>query len=121
MRYGLSLGATATEYRSRRTMDAQRVIAVDLGGTKLLAGVVDANGVVVRRTVRPTTRTSENDLIAEVEGAVAELSEDAGGAIGVGIPSTIDQRAGRSVSSVNIPLADFHLPARFHVSDRVPA
>src|SRR5918995_5984019 len=121
MRYGLSLGATATEYRSRRTMDAQRVIAVDLGGTKLLAGVVDADGVVVRRTVRPTTRTGENELLAEVEGAVAELIEDGVGAIGVGIPSRIDQRAGRAVASVNVPLSDVELPARLRERFDLPA
>jgi glucokinase len=93
-------------------MDAQRVIAVDLGGTKLLAGVVDSDGVVVRRTVRPTTVASEEELLAELEGAVGEFVDDDVGAIGVGIPSTIDQRAGRAVSSVNIPLADVDLRAR---------
>jgi glucokinase len=102
-------------------MDAQRVIAVDLGGTKLLAGVVDADGVVVRRTVRPTTRTGENELLAEVEGAVAELIEDGVGAVGVGIPSTIDQRAGRAVSSVNVPLTDVDLPARLRERFGLPA
>jgi glucokinase len=121
MRYGLSLGATATEYRSRRTMDAQRVIAVDLGGTKLLAGVVDSEGVVVRRTVRPTAHTGENELLAEVEGAVAELIEDGVGAVGVGIPSTIDQRAGRAVSSVNVPLTDVDLPSRLRERFGLPA
>lgn len=102
-------------------MDAQRVIAVDLGGTKLLAGVVDGDGVVVRRTVRPTTRTGENELLAEVEGAVAELIDEGVGAIGVGIPSTIDQRAGRAVASVNVPLTDVDLPARLRERFGLPA
>jgi glucokinase len=102
-------------------MDAQRVIAVDLGGTKLLAGVVDSDGVVVRRTVRPTTRAGEDELLAEVEDAVAELIEDGVGAVGVGIPSTIDQRSGTVVSSVNIPLTDVDLPARLRERFGVPA
>jgi glucokinase len=93
-------------------MDARRVIAVDLGGTKLLVGVVDSDGVVVRRTVRPTTVASEEELLAELDAAVGELVDDEIGAIGVGIPSTIDQRAGRAVSSVNIPLTDVDLRAR---------
>jgi glucokinase len=93
-------------------MDARRVIAVDLGGTKLLVGVVDPDGVVVRRTVRPTTVASEEELLAELDAAVGELVDDEIGAIGVGIPSTIDQRAGRAVSSVNIPLTDVDLRAR---------
>jgi glucokinase len=81
------------------------VIAVDLGGTKLLVGLVDEDGVVVRRTVRPTPLTSQDDLLAGLEEAVAELASDDAAALGVGIPSTIDQHEGRAVSSVNIPLA----------------
>ncbi len=98
-------------------MDGPRVIAVDLGGTKLLAGVLDEEGVVVQRTVRPTRVGSQQELLDELEGAIAELLEDGIRAIGVGLPSTIDQREGRAVSSVNIPLAgiDFrdHLTTRF--------
>jgi glucokinase len=95
-------------------MGARRVIAVDLGGTKMLAGVVDSDGVVVRRTVRPTKLTSEEELLTELENALAEFADEEVEAIGVGIPSTIDQRAGRAVSSVNIPLADVDLRARLH-------
>ncbi|HEY3070157.1 MAG TPA: ROK family protein [Gaiellaceae bacterium] len=86
-------------------MAGSRVIAVDLGGTKLLAGVVDEDGVVVKRTVRATALASQQALLAELESAIGEVLEDAVGAIGVGIPSTIDQHAGRAVASVNIPLA----------------
>jgi glucokinase len=93
------------------------VIAVDLGGTKLLAGVVDDDGVVVKRTVRPTVIESQDALLAELDGAIDELRQDDVAAIGVGIPSTIDQRVGRAVSSVNIPLAEIdfreHLTNRF--------
>jgi glucokinase len=98
-------------------MAGSRVIAVDLGGTKLLAGVLSDDGVVVKRTVRPTVVESQEALLAELDGAIGELLEDDVGAIGVGLPSTIDQRVGRAVSSVNIPLAgiDFreHLTTRF--------
>src|ERR671923_1084099 len=121
MRYGLSLLATGTGYRSRRRMAASRVIGVDLGGTKLLTGVIDEEGVVVDRTVRPTEIGSQEQLLAELESSIEGLLQDGIGAIGVGIPSTIDQREGRAVASVNIPLAgiDFreHLATRF----RLPA
>jgi glucokinase len=98
-------------------MAGSSVIAVDLGGTKLLAGVLNEDGVVVKRTVRPTAVQSQDALLEELDGAIEELLEDDVGAIGVGLPSTIDQRVGRAVSSVNIPLAgiDFreHLTSRF--------
>jgi glucokinase len=116
MRYGLSLLATETGYGSHGTMAASRVIAVDLGGTKLLAGIVDEDGVVVRRNVRSTETGSEERLVAELEAAIEEFV-DGGAAIGVGIPSTIDQRRGLAVSSVNVPLDDLdlreHLTSRF--------
>jgi glucokinase len=100
-------------------MAGSRVIAVDLGGTKLLAGVVDEEGVVVKRTIRPTETESQDELLEELDDAIRELVDDGCGAIGVGLPSTIDQSVGRAVSSVNIPLAgiDFrdHLTSTFGV------
>ena len=98
-------------------MSTQRVIAVDLGGTKLLGGIVDREGVVVERLVRPTEVRSQEALLAELEGLIGELLGDGVGAIGLGIPSTIDQRAGRAIASVNIPLGELsirdHLRYRF--------
>ena len=90
-------------------MAEQRVIGVDLGGTKILAGIVDRAGAVGRRRETPTPTSSQAELLGALEAAVAELLEDGVGAIGFGIPSTIDQRSGRAVSSVNIPLADLDL------------
>ena len=92
-------------------MAEQRVIGVDLGGTKILAGIVDRAGAVGRRRETPTPTTSQAELLAALEAAVAELLEDDIGAVGLGIPSTIDQRSGRAVSSVNIPLADLDVRA----------
>jgi glucokinase len=92
------------------------VIAVDLGGTKLLAGLVDAEGVVVKRTVRPTAVASQEELLMELEGSIQEMVEDDVAAIGVGIPSTIDQPHGLAVTSVNIPLAGLNI--REHLSTK---
>jgi glucokinase len=94
----------------------QRVIGVDLGGTKILAGVVDRSGAVERRRESPTPVGSQDELLRGLEAAVAEVLDDGVVAIGLGIPSTIDQRTGRAVSSVNIPLAD--LDVRGWVAER---
>jgi glucokinase len=93
-------------------MAASRVIAIDLGGTKLLAGVMDETGVVVKRTVRSTDVSGEEALLAELESAIEEMLEKGVAALGVGIPSTIDQRQGRAVASVNIPLAGLDVRER---------
>jgi glucokinase len=95
-------------------MASPRVIALDLGGTKLLSGVVDDQGVVEKRVVAPTDVSSEDAVLAQVEDAVQGLLEDDIGAIGLGIPSTIDQRRGEAIDSVNIPLSDVPLRDRLH-------
>src|ERR671923_1137084 len=92
-------------------MEAQRVIGVDLGGTKILAGVVDRDGSVERRHEWPTPLDSQETLLQGLARAVDGVRDEDVAAIGVGIPSTIDQRSGRAVTSVNIPLADLDLRA----------
>jgi glucokinase len=97
-------------------MTANRVIGVDLGGTKVLAGVVARDGTIERTIEVPTPTTSEEDLVAELEGVVGELLDGDIGALGFGIPSQIDQRRGVAIGSVNIPIAD--LPLRDHMQQR---
>ncbi len=97
-------------------MAPPRVIALDLGGTKLLSGVVNAEGVVERRVVSPTETASEETLLEQVDTAVGDLMADDIGAIGIGIPSLIDQRKGEAVQSVNIPLHG--LAFRDHLRER---
>jgi glucokinase len=82
---------------------ADRVIGVDLGGTKIAAGVVRRDGTIGERCERPTPLESQEELLEALDGVVEGLGDAA--AIGFGIPSTIDQRTGRAISSVNIPLA----------------
>lgn len=93
-------------------MSASRTIGVDLGGTKILAGVVDRDGAVDRRESRPTPVTSQEELLAGLDSMVESLLGDDVAALGFGICSTIDQRAGRAVSSVHVPLADIDIRDR---------
>jgi glucokinase len=95
-------------------------IGVDLGGTKILAGIVDREGNVVRRHERPTPTDSQEALLAELEAAVRELLTDEIVAIGFGVPSTIDQRTGSAISSVNIPLANVDVRGRMRNSFGLP-
>jgi glucokinase len=85
-------------------LDGKRVIGVDLGGTKILAGIVFADGRVERRREHATPVTSQDDLLAGLDAAVEELLDEEVVAIGFGIPSPIDQRSGRAQQAVNIPL-----------------
>jgi glucokinase len=93
-------------------LDGKRVIGVDLGGTKILAGVVDDEGHVERRREHPTPTASQEELLAGLDAAVEELLSDEIAAVGFGIPSPIDQRSGRALQAVNIPLGDIDFRSR---------
>ena len=87
-------------------MSPHRAIGVDVGGTKILAGVVGRDGAVDREESRATARDSQDELLAQLDELVESLLGDDVAALGFGIPSTIDQRAGRAVASVHVPLAE---------------
>lgn len=97
-------------------MTATHAIGVDLGGTKILAGVVDRDGGIVRRHERMTPVDSQESLVRELEIAVEELLSDDVAAIGMGVPGPLDLAAGRTFDMVNLPLRDF--PLRDHVAAR---
>lgn len=82
-------------------------IGLDVGGTKIAAGVVDGQGRIERRVERRTPTESQDELLATLDEIVEQLLVEGVAAIGFGMPSTIDQRAGRVVSSVHVPLGDF--------------
>ena len=91
-------------------------IGVDLGGTKILAGVVTRDGEILRRHERATPHDSQDSIVRELEAAVRELLEADVGAVGFGVPSPIDQVLGVVVECVNLPLRDFAL--REHMTTR---
>jgi glucokinase len=90
------------------------VIGVDVGGTKIAAGAVDRCGALTAATERPTPLSSQDELLAALDGVVERIANEVGdvAALGFGIPSTIDQRAGRAHSSVHIPLAGVDFRSR---------
>lgn len=98
----------------------ERVIGIDLGGTKLLAGLVDRDGTVEGRRERPTPVASQEALLAGLERTVEELLADDVVALGLGAPSRIDQRTGRALGSVNIPLVGVDLRARLQSRFELP-
>jgi glucokinase len=89
-------------------MEVERVIGVDLGGTKILAGVIDEDGRVLGTCERPTPTTSQDALFDTLESTVRDLLTTDVGAVGFGIPSRVDQRTGVVLGAVNIPLREVH-------------
>lgn len=87
----------------------RRAVGVDLGGTKILAGIVDESGRIVRSAEQPTPTESEADVVEAIQRAVDELLDDDVAAVGIGVPSRVDQRSGTAVYSTNVPLEDVPL------------
>jgi glucokinase len=105
-----------------RALEQSRVIGVDVGGTKVLAAVVSHDGSLRARLERPTEVSSEQALLTMLDGVVEELraGEPEVAAIGFGLPSRIDQRRGRAVASVNVPLADVDVRDRMRERHGLP-
>lgn len=103
-------------------MAAQQVIGVDVGGTKVLAAVVSREGSLGARVERPTDVSSEEAFLAQLDELVEELRAGApeAAALGFGIPSRIDQRRGRAVASVNVPLDDVDFRDRMRERHGLP-
>jgi len=101
-------------------VQASHAIGVDLGGTKILAGVVARDGSIVRRHERATPQDSQEHVLAELEAAVAELLDESVGAVGFGVPSPIDQAHGVVVRCVNVPLENAPLRDRMHQRFGIP-
>ncbi|HEX6468333.1 MAG TPA: ROK family protein [Streptosporangiaceae bacterium] len=96
------------------------VLAVDVGGTKLAAGIVDMTGRVLRGASRPTPRggAGAEAVWAALADAVAELGATGVVAVGIGAAGPIDVAAG-TVSPVNIP-AWRGFPLRDRLGELVP-
>lgn len=100
------------------------VIGVDLGGTKLLAGLVREDLTVLERVYRLAPPSGDpEDLLQHVVDEVRELLESGivdparVRAVGVGIPSLVDRERGVAVSTVHQPLDD--VPVRDELQDRL--
>jgi glucokinase len=86
-----------------------RVIGIDLGGTKILAGILDREGRVESLRERHTPTSSQEELVDALVEMVDELRTPVIEAIGFGVPSRIDQRTGIALGAVNTPLQDINL------------
>jgi len=82
------------------------ILALDIGGTKIAAGLVDADGRLIHREQRPTPPADAETIWATVETVIGSVLTAVDGAVvtGVGIASAgpIDLPAG-TVSPINIP------------------
>jgi len=101
-------------------MAPRRIIGVDIGGTKLLAGALDPQLGVQHRLRRSVLGLDQPALLEALLGAVRDACRGAGGqveAVGLGVPALMDARSGRAMLAVNLPLAE--APIADLVSERL--
>jgi glucokinase len=93
-------------------MSAGKVIGVDLGGTKMLLGVLDGDSKVLWESREASTGQGEEELVDLLVREVEEAKAAQPGveAVGLGIPATVDHERGIARSAVNLPLEN--LPIR---------
>ncbi len=92
------------------------VVGVDLGGTKILAGVVGPDHAILGRSKRPTPADEGNSAILGAIVACVDQALEAAGlsrgdvaAIGVGSPGPLDPSTGIIAFSTNLNVRDWAL------------
>lgn len=90
-----------------------KYIGIDVGGTNLVAGVVDAQGNMLDKVSHPVDKMMPaEDLcreLARLAKKVSEMSEiplDDIGAVGVGLPGIVDNKRGVVIQTPNMPFQD---------------
>src|SRR3954453_577 len=92
----------------------QRLIGVDVGGTKVSVAVLE-DGALSQPAIRPTDLSSADALVEQLATAIGAAGPAA--AVGIGLPSVIDFATGTARSSVNIPLQG--VPLRHILTERL--
>jgi len=106
------------------TADVVRA-GLDVGGTKIDAVLIDADGRIVARDRRPSGR-GEDAVIGDISDAVHALATAAGvhvdaiTSVGIGIPGLIDADNGRVLHAVNLGIESSDLAARATATLGIP-
>ena len=87
-------------------------IGIDVGGTNLVAGIVTADGVLLKKAQRKCgSERGAEAVMADILGVAVDVCQKAGISageieqIGLGIPGAVDDKNGKVIFSPNIPLS----------------
>jgi glucokinase len=115
--------------QNKKSKTQAYVVGVDLGGTKILAAVVDRKGKILSEVKRPTLPASgAKDILDRLAKTVRQAIEQASVkqkqvlAVGVGAPAPVDPQTGFLYQATNIPpLSNFPLGERLSEALGMPA
>jgi len=99
-------------------MSRPEAIGVDLGGTKLLLGVLDEDSKTAWESREGSAGESQDELVEMLVREIGAARAERPGvkAIGMGVPATIDHDRGLALAAVNLPIEE--LPLRELIAER---
>jgi glucokinase len=92
----------------------KKVLGIDVGGTKIAAGLVDRNFRVSQVSIMPTSQT---DLLGQLERLIMDYN--AFDAIGLGMPGQV-LHSGEVVKLGNVPWKSLNLKTRLEKKFKIP-
>jgi glucokinase len=97
----------------------KETIGVDLGGTKMLIGVVDSEQGIHYESRESSTGFTEDEMVEELGRELVEARHARPDvlAAGLGIPATIDRDRGVAINAVNLEITD--VPVRDLMRERL--
>lgn len=100
------------------------VIGVDMGGTKILAAVVDAEGQILATAKMPTQANDETSIVIDrISDCIKEAFQESGvsadtvRAIGIGAPGPLDPETGVVIFAPNLGWKN--VPLKTELEDRL--
>ena len=99
---------------------ATLAIGVDLGGTKIAAGVVDGDGKLLDRAELPSDIDDAESVIAQIAELTSRLSVEGVRGVGIGAAGIVDHETGHYFYGPNTGLRDFDLARLSSEAVRLP-
>ena len=101
-------------------MDGATAVGVDVGGTKILAGLVGRDGVIGDTREVPTPAQDSNGILEAVDGLVEEFLAAGACAVGLGLPMNLDPKTGVALRATNLALENVDVGGRLRQRFGVP-
>ncbi|MEH7179510.1 ROK family protein [Neobacillus vireti] len=100
----------------------KKAIGIDIGGTKIAAGIITEMGELLKRTEVKSDPSDREKMFSRVVEAVEQLLKDSSysitdmAGIGVGVPGKVDRENGIAIFQNNLPWEQFPVTQRLRES-----
>jgi len=78
-------------------------VGVDIGGTKISAGLVKNKEVLIRETILTPNTDNQKEVIEAIFSVIKKVANKEIAGIGIGVPGLVDTKAGIAYDIQNIP------------------